>query len=465
VNKRALFPIIVINFILTVFIICSINFFDNVSYLSLAPLIILLFREILWIKKINPDKLKILLNDRHLAFIENHSIWMCIFEAHINENINLDKLQHLTFLKTFSIEFNKNESKVYIRIFTISLEEINLVMNRSYPILEAIFSDIQLLESNALVEKINENGIITINKKSFFCSKTHFILPLIPEEEIESKKYSSMIWTCKKDNNSNTLYGNIFYIKQFDKKIPFLFLKEYFLAYGTPSYKKSIDKNFVRMRLKSPLKDYSELPIEKTVEKIFLYLQEENINSFINKKKIKLRIQCQKTNESTDILSSNDNLIRLKKSRLSNKHSFQIQNLPNRNQICFELCNISNDPSLTEDEKRVKCDRKSKFCLKLLKNENFKLIIKNIIDQKHPAEHEYLLGELTQHISSQQLVCVLAHLSREPNQNLLHDDLLPILYRFIKHSIEAQLKLGKDENINLIPLKRTLDRKRIVGNV
>ncbi len=464
-NKRILFPILVTNFFLLFFIIYTINFFDIASYLSLSPLIIILFREMLWIKKTNLKKFKIVLTDRNFAFIQNHSIWMCIFEAQINENIKLDKLQHLTFLKTFSIEINKNESIIYIRIFTTSLEEINLLVNKCYPILEVIFPDIQLLELNTLIEKINEYKILTFRNKSFLYSKTHFIFPLIPEKEIEIKEYSSMILTYNKDSKSNKLLGNIYYIKLFDKKTPFLFLKEIFLTYGTPSYLKFIKKDFVRIRLKSPLKDYSELPFEKTIDKISLFLQKENINSFISEEKIKSRIQCQGTSKFTSIPPSNDSFMRGKKSKLFNTIYDQFLNLPNLNQICFELCSIFDDSFLAEDEKRVKCDRKSKFCLKLLKNENFKLIIENITKQKNAAELEYLLGELAQHISTQQLVCVMAHLSQESSKNLLHNDLLPILYFLIKLFIETQLKLGKDETISLIPLKRDLNRNKILGDI
>jgi len=131
------------------------------------------------------------------------------------------------------------------------------------------------------------------------------------------------------------------------------------------------------------------------------------------------------------------------------------------NQICFELCNILKNPDFSCKEKTKKCSRRAGFCKKLLKNENFFSIIENILKQNHDEERVHLTTELRRHLSYQQLICILSHLTQLEQLGTFNQQIIDMIYILFKHNLETQENSNTKFNSILPTIIKEKNRRKI----
>lgn len=399
--------------------------------------------------------MKFSLKKSEMVFIQDYLVWITIFEDRSIEKIQTRELKQLIHLKTFSLELNRKENCLRVYIYSKSCKELEQRIKSSKPILEAILPDIKLISASDALKLLKNLKLLEINKKYVLKENSELIFPMFKDlEENFSPSFSSMILSYRDEANGVEVDVN-------EKKWAQLY---YFYIIDHFSFFKDIEKILVcsQSRIDELLLNIQE------IQRIKIRYQ---LN---NKQKIEFQsgLDCFKKGLSLLLLelkrvTTRDKIDFSPKNALFNDFKQFLSTSENvgisigMNQICSELCNITRNSNLIQEEKEERCSRRTDFCQKLLINDNFLSILDNMLNQKYETEIVPFISELRRHLSYQQLICVIAHLTQLKQYEISCQRIIKILL------ILFQLHYKVQESLNFCnrPISKTINSNTTVKKI
>ncbi|UCC18310.1 MAG: hypothetical protein JSV62_09355, partial [Promethearchaeota archaeon] len=218
------------------------NFLSTpIDFLRYIPIVILLYvfvNEIYQSIFRDNTPMRFELNGEGVVFIQNYQVWIAIFETNSLEKIQINELEQLKHLETFSLELDRNKLSLRVFLFSKSYEKLKERMNKSKPILENVLPNISPLSDLIIEEFIRSYSLLKINNRFLLKKDSELIIPQIKEViRAVSSSFSSMILSC------NSSYRNEF--KKKTKRIHPAQLY-FFTCYKKSSLFKCIDENIFK---------------------------------------------------------------------------------------------------------------------------------------------------------------------------------------------------------------------------
>jgi hypothetical protein len=258
-----------------------------------------------------------------------------------------------------------------------------------------------------------------------------------------SFSFSKMILSCNlstKDNikeNSRITYPiQIYFLICHKKSSFFKYIDEITLIEDYPEESRFLDileLQIVRLRYQTDKFPKMELKTGLNKLKIGLTSILSNNTQIIEEKKA-FQLVSDMTRIPTEkmVISSYNKYENRMKSKESSPKLENRDSKSKVNQICIELCNIPTDPALSLEEKIKRCHRRANFCDKLLRTENFSLLLENILMKEDEATKSQLIAELNRNLSFYQLICVLAHINKSTHPEISRQKLISLIHMLIK---------------------------------
>lgn len=379
-----------------------------------------------------------------IIFIQNYQVWIAIFETFSLEKVQINELEQLRHLEIFSLELDKEKLCLRVFLFSKSYEELLDRMNKSKPILENVLPGIKLVQDDMIAQLIGDYSLLRINKKFLLKYNSKLIIPQtkIVEDTI-SFSFSNMILTCNLSNkdkiqeNGRIIYPiQLYFLICHKKSSLFKCIDEITFIEDNPEESKFLDaQDLQRARLRYQIDKFPKMDLNTGLNKFKIGLASllsNNTQIIEEKKTSQLLSDVKRITTGKKVFSSyidRENLIKSNETPLIIENS----NCKSRiNQICIELCNIPKDPSLLLEEKSKRCHRRANFCIKLLRTENFSILLENITMNENEAEKLQLVTELNRHLSFYQLVCVLAHMNKSTKSEISYQTLISLIHMLIK---------------------------------
>lgn len=402
--------------------------FNLCRYFTMSLLFIFFLIEFFQI--INPDisSLNFKLKERGIAYLQDPQLWIAMFETLNLNDIQVNELKQLKHLKTFSLELNRIKRVFRVFIYSKSYEEIKKRIDKFGTVLDVILPGINLVSNETMTEFFNNNKIVNLSNHYILTENSQLIIPQT-EGEIQSitNTFTSIILANNflNENGQKNIdklknSSQIYFLTYYDKNLFYKFLNDLVFTKKNALVCFGEHQKLERIRMRFQIKDQSKIYFQQGLNKLkheLNNLSKESSSSTLakttlfhpsSKKKIVIN---ERTTPSISLTSKNQ--ARNEESTLSSTQCLQLP----INQICFELCNIQKDLDLPLEEKVKKCNRRAKFSGKLLKSDNFTSLIENILNQEYKEEKLFLLSELNHHLSFQQLLCLLAHMILQMEEN------------------------------------------------
>ncbi|MFW9906481.1 MAG: hypothetical protein ACFFFH_19365 [Candidatus Thorarchaeota archaeon] len=366
-----------------------------------------------------------------IIFFHNFQIWLAIFETLSVEKIETSELKQLKYLKTFSLEVDRKKNSIRVILYSKSAKELEKRIKVSKPILEAVLPDISIISKDDATELYGETELLKIGNMSILRGKSEWSYPEFGNyPRKDSPSISRIVLACNiSDEVEKNKFLNcvqLYFLHCFDQTSFFKYInKRFFKSLNETAAHFQDDQELQRIRLsyqtkKTPLFSFQEglnqftraLSTTSLVTS-FNKTEERNITYPLIKSQYNLPIAAEKTTTSV------------------------------MNQICYELCQFPNQ-DLSVEEKAKRCKKRADFCLNLLKNENFRLILENFIKQGNETDQIHLISELRQHLTYQQLICCFSHLSQQEDPEISYQTLLSLIHGLFR-SVE---KIKEGSKIN-----------------
>ncbi len=396
------------------------------NLLRYLPIIILLYlftNEMILSSNNNNSLLKITPTKKGIVFIKDCHIWLAIFETFSVGKIQTSELKQLKHLKIFSLELDRKRMCVRVVLYSKSYKELEERINDSKPILEVVLPDIHFISKRDTAKLYSETELLKIGKEYILKEKSELIYPQFADVlKKSSPSISRMILACnisgKPPSNKNVDLMNcvqIYFYHSYDQTSFFKYMNKRFFnsQRGTTEHFKDIQE-LQRIRLK--------YQTDKRPSQTF----QEGFSQFIAGLSListKSEIDYEEKQHTYPLIT-----LSCKKQKLNPLDPEKQSSIFEMNQICSELCNFPKENKLLHDEKEKRCRKRAAFCQKLLVNANFSSILENLLNQKDKANQIHLITELRQHLSYQQLICCLSHLSQQNHPQITYRKLVNLIH-------------------------------------
>ncbi|MHA2431004.1 MAG: hypothetical protein ACXACC_08225, partial [Promethearchaeota archaeon] len=372
-----------------------------INFLRYIPIVFLLYvfvNEIYHSIFRDNTPMKIELKGEGVVFIQNYQVWIAIFETYSLEKIQINELEQLKHLETFSFELDGNKQCLRVFLFSKSHEELKERMNKSKPILENVLPSISPISDMIIARFIRDYSLLKINNRFLLKKESELIIPQFKEvTRAVSSSFSSMILSC-----------NSSYRDEVKGKTKIIYPTQlyFFCCYKKSSLFKCMDENIFknenaietgfleaqelhRARLRYQIEKYPKMELKKGLKQFRIGLTSfiSTNNQVIAVKKVShLPLEVKQIITEKKLFPSN-NVGRKRMILKERPSTIDIDvNHTSINQICFEFCNIPKDPTLSSEEKSKRCYRRANFCCKLLANENFSSLLENVLIQEQEVD-------------------------------------------------------------------------------
>ncbi|MHA2248528.1 MAG: hypothetical protein ACXADY_26515 [Candidatus Hodarchaeales archaeon] len=421
---------------------------DVLRYLPIIILLYLFSNEMI-LSSNNNSLLKITPTKKGIVFIKDYHIWLAIFETFSVGKIQTSELKQLKHLKIFSLELDRKRMSIRVVLYSKSYKELEERINDSKPILEVVLPDIHFISKRDTVKLYSETELLKIGKEYILKEKTELIYPQFADVlKKSSPSISRMILACnipeKPPSNKNVESMNcvqIYFYHSYDQTSFFKYMNKRFFnsQRGTAGHFKDIQE-LQRIRLK--------YQTDKRHSQTF----QEGFSQFI----AGLSLISTKSEIDNEVKQHTYPLIPLSinKQELNPLDPEKQSSTFEMNQICSELCNFPKENKLLHDEKEKRCRKRAVFCQKLLVNANFSSILENLLNQKDKTNQIHLIAELRQHLSYQQLICCLSHLSKQYHPQITYRKLVNLIHVLFW----SNFKGNEDPEKKLVSLMFSHDR-------
>jgi len=408
--------------------------YDLVRYLPIVILLYMFANEIVLSSNRNDPLLKFTVIQKGIVFIQNYDIWFAIFQTFSLRKIQTSELKQLKHLKTFSLELDTEKACIRIFLYSKSYKELKERIKKSKPILEGVLPDIILISNDDIDKLLRENKLVKIRKKYILEENSKFIFPKSVNFDIKSLPFfSRMILaynftekTSIKENNNEKNRVQCYCFHSYNQTSFFKYINK--ILFNTQNKKDDYFwdiQELERIRLKYQIKKNPKITLQRGLlhfkEGLSLFLTESK-PSVVEEKQVSY----------TPIMLSPE--MKPKSLLGVEKTGFSL----GMNQICYELCNIPKDTKSLSKEKEKKCLKRVNFCQKLLTNDKLSSIFEIILNQRSEKDKIHLFTELKNHLSYQQLICVLTQLSQSNHLEIPYHEIVNLIYILLRLNDKVQ---------------------------
>lgn len=435
----------------------------------------------------NPSNQKIISEIDNMVFIQDCFAWIAIFETRSLSKIKNIELEQLSYLKLFSLELDVRNLCVRVFLYGKSKEGLRKKIIKSKPILDVVLPDLILLSAKDSSKFFDKRYFEEIGKRLYLKNEKQFIFPKF-ESDIDYSDFSGdelvfcFFPELKNKTEKHALNSQWYSIYNFHQKFFFKGLMRVFKDQQKFIFNNLLKKNnFQRIQVRFHIEEHERHSFKGGISQferslVYLISQRKSDPSLTTKT---ITEKNTMDNDPTSNVLRKTSIFEIlpgkrtkdvNPSVTSAKYNFEnisssfeesaIDSIK-MNQICFELCNILRNPDFSCEEKTKKCSRRAGFCKKLLKNENFFSIIENILKQNHDEERVHLTTELRRHLSYQQLICILSHLTQLEPLGTFNQKIIEMIYILFKHNLETQENSNTKLNSILPTIIKEKNRRKI----
>ncbi len=465
------------------------------KYIPISILVYLLFKEINHITNKSANPIDFILKEEGIVFIKNLNVWICLMETNSIFEIQINELNQLKHLLKFSIELNLNNFYLRLFIFSKTYGELKEIISKNKAILDNILPNVKPVPNPMIIRFFKGNKTLKFNNKLLQAEDGNFLIvkSACNTEELP-KTYNSLILSfnssLKEKKAQIYLFDNYRYpkffqfldnslsnIRLFNKGfLSYHELQRIRIRYQIESFPKtslkeaiiqlsrglSLSKNKTHFDLinlkdqkiilsdvqKGSVDNKTPLQLIETKEIINKVISDVILEGKTSQQVITNKRKKIKKNSlvSSSLLSNEDSKI-----ELSSKND-SISSLNGINQICYELCSITRNSEINDEEKIKQCRIRSSFCQKLLNNENFMTLMKKILNQKSREDKDYFVKELMKHFSFQQLICIIAHYTQINSQEISIKQILSLIHILLESNIKEYQDSELDKNLSSLLL-------------
>ncbi|MFX0013631.1 MAG: hypothetical protein ACFFB2_10820 [Promethearchaeota archaeon] len=416
-----------------------------IELINYLPIIILLFvfvREITSLFNKNVPMLDFTWLRKGIIFVSNFNIYLVIFETHSLGKIQTSELSQLKHLELFSLELDKKNRCVRVILYSNSYKELDKLIINSKPILEVVLPDIHLISFIHYKKLFDKTEVVKFRKQFILKENSKFLFPQFisnPTASISSS-FSRIVLAFNIHKRGNSSENDnvvrcvqLYCLEDFNQNSFFRWANK-ILSSPHKNSPKFLWGNHELQRIR----------LRCQIEKRFLFCFQDGLNLFNRELALlllglkKVGIEEKKTDYSLDT------------KQYETKHSSLLSteteiHTSGANQICSEMCNILKENKLSNTEKEKKCVKRGALSKKLLINDDFYLIIENILKQKKETDQFHLISELYKQISHKQFFCVLAHLSQIRKPEISHQKIIKIIIILLRLIYQVQVTPSSDK--------------------
>ncbi len=425
----------------------SSNLFTTLVIGNIIPLVITCLLIISELNLYSFRKKSLLtLKENQFIYISRFDIYMSVFECRSLSDIYVEGFNLLNELNRYSIEISKDIKRLRIFFYSSSKIELSKHIEKAKPLLDTIFPNLNVLTSSSLKTDFLDYSFWKFGKYTFIRQGRFLFIP-----EIESKNSSRVL-----KNHTHILN----YVSQSTKKEKpnstnstqfYSFLKHehtsFFELYGYKCYIR--ENRFVYDHI-----DENILLRAMIRYKLTGFNSTSDDDGYINLQRMLIPFNKEKSNfarPNTPIpptTESNDNP--------SNVH-ISLQTSHGYNQICIELCNISQ--SSDEDAIKIKnCENRVSFCKKLLVNQHLTTLLGELVDGENDKRRDTILTDLLRHVSFHQINCLLAQFVVSSKLDIHDKQVIQLLHTLIQKRIENN-SLERESGKNSFPVVNILHQR------
>jgi hypothetical protein len=405
---------------------------DLVRYFPIVILLYLFSAEMIQTLNNQTSSLQFDSKKKGIIFLQDFQIWLVIFETFSVEKIQTNELKQFKYLKTFSLEADRKKNSIRVILYSKSVKELDQRIKVSKPILEAVLPDINLVSKDDVTNLYSNTELLRIGRVNILKGRSEWIYPQFGNYSRKGyPSISRIVLACnipdEVEKNEFLNCVQLYFLHGFDQTSFFKYMNTRFFKSPNESVTHFLDnQELQRIRLSY-----------QTAKKPFLSFQ-EGLDQFIRAlSSSSLVTRSTKTEESqiTYPLVKNQQFL-----------SVDAEETPisKMNQICYELCQFSSENNLSTEEKVKRCQKRAKFCLNLLENENFRSILESLIKQENVNDQIHLISELRQHLTYHQLICCFSHLSQQKAPEIPYQKLISLIHSLFR----SMDQIDEGSNIN-----------------
>ncbi|MFX0205895.1 MAG: hypothetical protein ACFFDT_07890 [Candidatus Hodarchaeota archaeon] len=336
------------------------------------------------------------------------------------QKIQTNELKQLKHLKTFSLEIDRKKNSIRVILYSKSVKELEERIRVSKPILEVVLPDISFVSKEDVNNLYSETELLNIGKIFILKERSEWIYPQFGNYPRKgSPSISRTVLACnisdEVEKNKFLNCTQLYFLHSFDQTS--------FFKYMNSRYFKSPSESVAQFQ---DNQEVQRIRLSYLTNKKPLFSFQEGLDQFTRALSSSLLVTSNNKNEEGKIkyplIHNQQNLIfKTKKTSVSEM-----------NQICYELCQFFNENKLSVEEKVKRCKKRAKFCLNLLENENFYLILESLIKQENVIDQIHLISELRRHLTYQQLICCFSHLSQQNYPKIPYQKLVSLIHSLFR---------------------------------
>lgn len=386
---------------------------------------------------------------RGIVFFPEHHLWMAIYASHSLEGIQLNEINQLRYLQIFSIEVNPTESFIKLILYAKSYDKIIKRINSTSAILETVLPGIEPEPDDVLTQYLSESKFCKIGRTYFLMEGETFLIPQYETgNEEETRHQTSTVLVCNVDpiEPSEANQGimdnvQVYFLSKYPVSSFFEYLGRIaFNPYMEGERKIWNPQELIKIRLRYFVEGKPKTSFEGGIQRIKTELMtssELTLDIPVHQVELSSKVSLHSEKRSQNHRQMSEDL----QNELNSSIPAEIRILSTEkmNQICTEVCNLPKSSEMTLNDKIKRCQRRSKFCLKLVHSHNFFSILESIFEQRHETEQIYLITELKRELSYQQLLCIFAQLTQLPSSRVTYAQIISLILLLFKLQFNDQI--------------------------
>lgn len=343
-------------------------------------------------------------SNRYSIFSNKFKVYCSIFECVSFDSAQFEDFTQFSKFHAISIEFLMEKGRLRIFVFGNRLENLMERVTELKPVVETILPGVSLLSSKTVKKILTSYSNVKIGNFHFIKYNNRYFFPInhSSKDKLLDNTNRIVFNNSLTRNNKNHKYGStqIYYFKE-------VAISNFFNLFGSHIYHLEKYQESCLTNAECISQAIHRLRIETNQE----FVSTDGINTLRKYISTFIFEKDDKLGEERGVSTQNISEIVPRKKNSKNSNDLQI------NQICRELCNILQNKEYDTKKGMHYCQKRSELSKKLILNNNFIDLIAELTEISDYKYRKEFIKNLKNHLSFQQIYCMVAHLimNRELN--------------------------------------------------